>query len=219
VGGSAVTIVDSTIGLVFDPDAHKYYLNGEELPSVSKIKEPVSPDFSMVRADVMQRACDFGHALHTMVELYFKGELDLGSLDDALFGPLEALEKWLVEIKPFEHPGVVIDIKSRKYDRDSDPLQLAAYHQLWLEDGSREPIIERPMASIKYRFAGTPDIIIPPVEGEVITDWRILYLGLDGKYAYTRVYDRNAWPMFGRLLGDYYRAQETENLINSWRNR
>jgi hypothetical protein len=206
------------MSLVFTQEDHTYRLDGEPLPSVSRIKSPLT-DFSMVDPEVLQRAADFGTACHKMVELHLAGQLDMSSLDENLFGCLDAWELFLSEVNPFEGPGVIIDVKSRKYDRVADPVQLAAYHQLWIESGAREPLIEQPMASAKFRFAGTPDIIIPHAEGDIITDWRILYLGRDGKYQYTSCYDRNAWPMFGQLLGDYWRAQTTKTLINSWRNR
>ena len=209
--------------LTFDPIAHKYFLNDEELPSVSEIKDPLT-DFSMVAPDVLQRAADFGTACHKMVELRLAETLDYATLDENLYGPLEAWELFLAEVKPFSiTTGVLIDVKSRKYDRIADPVQLAAYYELWKENREAlgtAPIIERPMASIKYRYAGTPDIIIPPTNGaEDFTDLRILYLGRDGKYQYTRAAESQAWPMFGHLLGDYRRAQATQNLINSWRNR
>lgn len=205
-----------TVTLTFDPEKHQYFLNGERLPSVSEIKDPLT-DFSMVAPDMLRRAADFGTAVHKMVELRLAETLDYCTLDENLYGPLEAFERWLDEVKPLNGPGAVIDVKSRKYDRVADPVQLAAYHQLYLENPTTEPIIEKPMASTKYKFAGTPDIVIPG-DGPLI-DWRILYLGRDGRYTYTRAYDSNAWPMFGHLLGDYHRAQTTKQLINSWRNR
>jgi len=208
----------TTLDLTFDPIAHHYFLNKERLPSVSEIKDPLT-DFSMVAPDVMKRAQDFGTALHSMVQFCLEETLDFGSLDDELFGCLQAFELWLSEVKPFQSGPALIDVKSRKFDRVADPVQLAAYHQLYLENGIEEVAVERPMASIIHRYAGTPDIIIPAEAGGPILNHRILYLGRDGRYQYTPCYDRNAWPMFGRLLGDYYRVQETQKLIHSWRNR
>ncbi len=213
----------SATGLIFNEEEHRYYLDGEELPSVSKIKAPLS-DFSMIDPEVLKRAGRFGTACHKMVELQLAGTLDYGSLDEALLGCLLAFELWLAEVKPFSiTSGVLIDVKSRDFDRNADPVQLAAYYELWKE--SREtlgdlPIIERPLASIRYRYAGTPDIIIPPTNGaEDFTDHRILFLGRDGKYKYVPAYDRQAWPVFGHLLGDYRRSLTTQQIIKSWGNR
>lgn len=208
----------TTLDLAFDPIAHHYFLNKERLPSVSEIKEPLT-DFSMVSPDVMARASAFGTAVHQMVELYLSNELDYASLDENLYGSLEAFERWLDEVKPFQSGPALIDVKSRKYDRVADPVQLAAYNQLVQENDIREVTIERPLASIKHRYAGTPDIIIPAKDGSLITNLRILYLGQDGRYAYTPAYDPNAWPVFGRLLADYHRRQITNQMIHSWRNR
>ncbi|HAR44666.1 MAG TPA: hypothetical protein DCS05_00430 [Nitrospiraceae bacterium] len=204
--------------LTFDPEKHRYFLDGEPLPSVSQVKESLT-DFSMVDPQVLRAAADFGTAVHKMVELYLAETLDFSALDENLYGPLEALERWLAEVKPFTAGPAIIDVKSRKYDRVADPVQLAAYHQLYLENELEGVTIERPMASITHRYAGTPDIIIPAEDGGPILNHRILYLGRDGKYQYTPCYDANAWPMFGRLLGDYHRQQVTNQLIHSWRNR
>lgn len=210
--------------LVFDEEKHIYVVNGEQYPSVSAIKDPLT-DFSMVHPEVLARAARFGTAVHKMVELYLADDLDYSSLDDALLGCLAALQLWLDEQRPFERiqGGAVIDVKSRKYDAGADPIQLAAYYQLWKENREElgtDPIIERPLASLQYRYAGTPDIIIPPKNGALeFTDYRILYLGRDGSYQYTPAYHRQAWPMFGRLLADYRRGQETQHLIQQWRNR
>lgn len=213
----------NSTGLIFREEDHKYYLDGEELPSVSKIKESLV-DFSMVDPETLARAGRFGSAVHKMVELYLAGTLDYGSLDEALLGCLLALELWLDEVKPFGiKSGVLIDIKSRDFDRIADPVQLAAYYELWKENRitlGTLPIIEKPLASTRYRYAGTPDIIIPPTNGaEEFTDHRILFLGRDGKYKYVRAYDRQAWPVFGHLLGDYRRALTTKQIIHSWGNR
>ena len=207
--------------LTFDEESHQYHLDGERLPSVSEIKGPLV-DLSGVAPAVLAKASQFGRAVHKMAELYFSNDLDYGSLDEGLFGTLLALERWLEEVRPFEDvdgKGALIDIKSRKFDRVADPVQLAAYHQLYLENDIKEVTIERPLASAKHRFAGTPDIIIPPKDGGLITNHRILYLGRDGKYTYTPAYERNAWPIFAHLLADYWRPQLTEQILNSWRNR
>lgn len=211
------------MNLTFDPERHKYALDGVELPSVSKVKEPLT-DFSMVAPDVMKKAQEWGNAIHLMAKLYFEEQLDFSSLDDELFGPLEALERWLEEVKPFDGPPALVDIKSRLYDRVADPVQVSGgYYQLWKENREligTEPWIEKPLASVKFRYAGTPDIIIPPRHGEEeFLNHRILYLGRDGKYTYTPCYDRNAWPVFAHLLSDYWRSQATQELIKSWRNR
>lgn len=207
----------TVLDLIFDPEKHRYFLpDGERLFSVSEIKAPASPDFSMVSPEIMLAAQNWGHAVHKMVELYLSETLDLSTLDDPLFGPLEALERWLSEVKPFRSGPALIDVKSRPYDRVADPVQIAAYNQLVIENEITEITIEQPMASIKHRYAGTPDIIIP---GEGPPNWRILYLGRDGKYTYTPCYDPNAWPIFGRLLTDFHRKRETEQLLHSWRNR
>lgn len=211
------------MALVFDEEKHRYFLDGEELPSVSAVKKPLE-DFSGIHPEVLAKAGRFGSAVHLMVKLRLEGTLDYGSLDEGLFGPLAAFEKFLKEIRPFDSPtGKLIDVKSRDFDRVCDPVQLAGYYQLWLENRDTlgtDPIIETPIASVKFAFAGTPDIIIPPRDGaEEFTDHRILFLGLDGRYKYVPAYNRAAWPVFAHLLRDLRQREATAALISSWRKR
>jgi len=138
--------------LVFDETMHRYTLDGEVLPSVTQILKPLY-DFSAIPPDVLQRAAEYGTALHKTVELYLKDDLDEGSLDDALKGPLAAFKEWQQAFSEVEdgcdnpvietfcyhprlkyagtpdlaYPYSVIDIKSRPVNMLTDPIQLAAY--------------------------------------------------------------------------------------------
>lgn len=69
--------------LKFDAGEHKYFVDGVEIPSVTKILSPIQ-DFSMVPHDVLARAAEFGINVHKACELYDKGTLDESSLDENL---------------------------------------------------------------------------------------------------------------------------------------
>lgn len=85
----------------FDAATHTYKLDGQPVPSVTTILSPLS-DFSFVSADVLERAKLFGTAVHSMVELYERQDLDEASLDEPLKRVLEQYckavraKKWTV---------------------------------------------------------------------------------------------------------------------------
>jgi len=195
--------------LIFDEATHTYTLNGKRLPSVTQILKPLY-DFSMVPADVLKRAGEFGTAVHKTVELYLLGDLDEEALDEGLKGPLAAFKDWEIsegilvlpsdniEVIGFhrkllyagtpdiETESVIIDLKSRPVNMVTDPLQLAAYDHLG--NGNRA----------RY----------------------VLELKQDGTYVFTHVNptkkaSTEAWSRFRFLLDHHNNTQ----IINSWRNK
>ncbi len=74
--------------LTFNEDCHEYAYAGRKIPGVTSVLAPYS-DFSMVPKDVLEDARKRGQAVHKMVELEVRDELDEddlpGWLDDYLF--------------------------------------------------------------------------------------------------------------------------------------
>lgn len=71
--------------LSFDEASHLYYWNGQPVPNVTKIIGPLV-DFGMVAPEVLERARQEGVAIHKMVELEVKGDLDVDTLPDWMRG-------------------------------------------------------------------------------------------------------------------------------------
>lgn len=137
----------------FNEEYHCYTLDGKPLPSVTQILKPLY-DFTAVNPAVLKRAGDFGTAVHKTIELYLNDDLDEGSLDVNLYNPLMAFKTWQsdnfdIDLNGarIEHPSYhaklkyagtpdieseqfVIDIKSRKVNMLTDPLQLAGYDHM-----------------------------------------------------------------------------------------
>lgn len=156
--------------LQFDPAAHRYSVGGRHIPSVTQVLEPYM-DFSRVPPDVLQRAADFGTAVHTATELDDLGDLDEESLDPALapylegwrrfrsvtgFVPVAVEERLYCKIHGFAVAGTLdrvgdlkgartlVDIKSSAGVYPSVALQTAAYAEAYrASTGLR----------IKHRFA------------------------------------------------------------------
>ena len=72
-------------GLVFDPELHRYTLDGRSVPGVTEALKLVSAaDYAMVDPEVMAAKAALGTAVHAMIELDCADDLDLDDLDDAL---------------------------------------------------------------------------------------------------------------------------------------
>lgn len=80
----------------YNAETHTYTLDGIRLKSVTQIlKEAGLTDYSAIPADVLQRAADFGTAVHDMTYLYDRNDLDMESLDPALVPYLDAWQSFL----------------------------------------------------------------------------------------------------------------------------
>lgn len=80
-----MSAVATAAGLLFDPEAHRYTLDGRPVPGVTSVLKLVSSvDYAGVDPDVLARAAARGTAVHRMVELDGQGILDEDSLDDEL---------------------------------------------------------------------------------------------------------------------------------------
>lgn len=66
-----------------DEATHTYTVDGKVVPSVTQILDPLN-DFDGVPPDILERARQFGTAVHKMVELWERNVLDVEDLDPAL---------------------------------------------------------------------------------------------------------------------------------------
>jgi len=73
----------------FEPIAHKYMIDGRELPSVTQCINRLN-DFSMIPADVLERKRQIGTAAHEATALYDNTMLDWSTVDDAVMPYLQA---------------------------------------------------------------------------------------------------------------------------------
>lgn len=146
--------------LKFDEKAHRYFLGGSAVLSVTQILELAGiTDFSSVNKDLLERASKFGQAAHRATELSDRGTLDHSSLDAPLVPFLDAWKKFcekeiseFVEIeipvwsKIFHFAGkpdrvaldkrgrlILPDIKTSRDLSSSVKLQTAGYQLAWEE--------------------------------------------------------------------------------------
>ena len=85
---------------VFDAESHVYTVDGLIVPSVTQVLQSAGLiDFSCVPKSVLERAADFGNAVHKATALEDKGELDHFTLDISLQKPLDAWNKFKKDFK------------------------------------------------------------------------------------------------------------------------
>lgn len=144
--------------LSFDAATHTYRFNGAVVPNVTKILAPMV-DLSMVPADALENARQEGVAIHRMVELDCKGDLDVASLPEWMkprhaawckFKEDSGVEVWAAEEKIYHPMGyagtpdiigclpkfkrqapAVIDVKRSLFAGPAIGLQTAAYREAW----------------------------------------------------------------------------------------
>jgi hypothetical protein len=193
----------------FIEQTHTHTIGGSIVPGVTTVLKPLY-NFSAVPEHILKAACSFGTAVHSTIELYCTGCLDIDALDPLLRPSLDGFKHWLNSVHLAEsdfiaevpmgnstlmYGGIpdlildgrlIIEIKTRKCNHLTDSIQTAAQEDLWKHNGgSRIKEYER----------------------------RVLYLAPDGQYEYTKVNDKQAWSKFRKLLDHYNDIQ----LIQTWR--
>jgi hypothetical protein len=139
--------------LTFEEKEHRYFWNGVEVPSVTTILRPLT-DYGMIPADKLEIARQKGVAVHKMVELHAKGDLDEETLPEWMV-PVLAQWKQFVADTGFEiifsehqiyHPSygyagtfdlygqmrdgdALIDVKRSFFSGSVIGLQLAGYQE------------------------------------------------------------------------------------------
>jgi len=140
--------------LTFNEERHEYRAGDVVVPSVTQILKPLT-DFSMVPKDVLERASQFGRAVHKACELSDLGNLEEATLDSVLYPYLagwkkfsrEHAVKWVIIERPLysdmhkyagtpdrfgtvDGKAAVVDIKSSTSLYPAVGPQLAAYKNL-----------------------------------------------------------------------------------------
>ena len=69
----------------FDSARHIYSIDGKQYPSVTTVlQETGINDMSNINPEILQKASNFGLAVHKLLELSIKGTLDITSVDEPL---------------------------------------------------------------------------------------------------------------------------------------
>lgn len=89
-----MTVTNATAErFTFDADSHTYRFDGERIPSVTQILEPLI-DYSGVPNGVLQHAADRGTAVHLATEFWDDGDLDEDSIDEEVLPYVMAWQRF-----------------------------------------------------------------------------------------------------------------------------
>jgi len=137
----------------FNEEKHEYRIGSKVVPSVTQIISHYLNPYAGVPRELMEAGAAFGRAVHSMCALYLWGDLDEDTLDVQLVPYLNGFKRFYYDhlrdacITGVEVPlynqrlrfagtpditkmGAVYDIKTRPYNKTTDPIQLAAYEKL-----------------------------------------------------------------------------------------
>lgn len=77
------------MSLTFNEERHEYQWHGRVVPSVTQCLKSLT-DYSFIKPEVLAKAQEEGKAVHKMVELDVKGDLDEDALPEWMSGHLKA---------------------------------------------------------------------------------------------------------------------------------
>lgn len=194
----------------FDPIEHRYWLGDEEMPSVSKILEPLN-DFSGINPEVLEAKAQAGTNIHLTIKMWLDGTLKEESLSEGNRIALDLFEKWFLSdeanqfgvLREYEKPTYheklkygttpdlvfdegVVEIKTRAYNKHRDPIQLIAQAKC---------------------FPGFPPKSLWVLSIDIIKN----------KHTFQRAEHRQAWGVFRKLHGKYNSDIEFEKFLKDWK--
>lgn len=86
----------------YDEENHKYYVNGEEKPSITEIAKPISAErLNALQMALVERAKERGKRCHELAEEYLLlGELDPEEIEAEYFPYIQQFVLWVKTYRP-----------------------------------------------------------------------------------------------------------------------
>ena len=181
----------------FDDVPHEYFLNGQELPSVTTIMEPINHDkYEGIPKGVLNNAASKGTAVHNSIENYLKFGID--DIEPEYRGYFDAF-------LAFEE----------KYKPEVIRSEIRMYHKLFKYAGTGDLLCKIDGKLILIDYKSTAEIYEMPCRVQLEAYWQalashgikpddkwILHLKKDGTYSIAKfpLKDARAWKIFGDLM-------------------
>lgn len=191
------------IELNFDPDTHTYKVGNVVMPSVTTLLQPLY-DFRFVNPETLQRAADFGTAVHRVCELYDLDDLVMDSVDRAISPYLRAWQQFLSEMSV-----KIIEVEKRYHHT---ALGYAGTLDRILLVNGRPSLTDIKTVSalspaVGIQLAGYQGLLSANTSYKTISRAAVQLCG-DGSYKYRTYADAMDWPAFLSLL-----------TLNNWRTK
>lgn len=86
----------------YDAEEHKYYVNGEEKPSITEIAKPISFErLNALQKSLLERARARGSRCHELAEQYLiTGEIDTEEIESEYFPYMQQFVLWAKTYRP-----------------------------------------------------------------------------------------------------------------------
>lgn len=186
--------------LEFEENCHIYRLDGAEIPSVSRVMEPLSKaNYSGISEKVLDRAASKGTSVHNSIEIYVKyGIIDVNPEHKSYF---DGFLDWWEEVQP-----EVVGSEIRVYHKI---LQYAGTIDLLCYINGKLTLVDfKTTSSVSDMSCGIQlEAYAKALEshGIVVEDKMILHLKRDGKHRciHYPANDAKRWKVFGALKTVY----------------
>lgn len=98
---STIIIPGDVVRPEFEDERHLYFINGQNIPSVSKLMRPLTDlVYGPIDKEILKAAQQFGTAVHACTEYYDEGVLDWDSVDPEWLPYVNAYLKWREDTNP-----------------------------------------------------------------------------------------------------------------------
>ncbi|GIK15021.1 MAG: hypothetical protein BroJett002_37280 [Candidatus Brocadia sinica] len=98
----------------YDPVQHRYFLGDEEMPSLSRIIEPLN-NFVNVHPDVLAAKARAGTNIHETIRLWLDGTLDESTLAEGNQIALDLFDAWYVNRDEYGQFGKLVEYETPTY--------------------------------------------------------------------------------------------------------
>ncbi|GIK15020.1 MAG: hypothetical protein BroJett002_37270 [Candidatus Brocadia sinica] len=192
----------------FDSLEHKYYLGDEEMPSLSKIIEPLN-DFGNIHPDVLAAKAQAGSDIHETIKFWLDGTLDEATLAEGNRIALDLFCEWYRNVSSF---GVLLEYETPTYH---EKLKYGTTPDLVFEEAiveikTRKPVLYRDSVQLVAQSKCFPEF--PPK-----SLWVLSLDIVEKKNIFQKAEHKQSWSIFRKLLDKYKSDKEIETLIKAWK--
>ena len=186
---------------------HRYWLDEEEMPSLTRIIAPLN-DFGNVSPVVLSMRAQEGTDIHETIRLWLDGTLDESSLGEGNRIALDLFIEWYESFCS----GKLLEYETPTYHRQ---LKYGTTPDLVFETAiveikTRKPILYRDSVQLTAQAKCFPEF--PPKELGVLS------IDIEGrKSTFQRAEHRQAWGVFRKLLDKYRSDQKIASLVENWK--
>ncbi len=193
---------------IYNEESRIHTLNGKIIPSVSNIVAPLGMDYSKAHPGKLAHKKDLGVAFHECIRLFLSNDLDESTVDDDLKLPMQQFQRFyeqtLMDAEIFSIEQPFCNEKLKYVGKPDLVTEYCIYDwKLRKYDAVCDPL----------RMAGYAGLVSDfPPKNRIVVEF-----SLDGDYRIHYADNKQAWPMFRKMLEYYYSKQKFDELCEKWR--